>query len=390
MSNAEHVQVLVKICLITPNGHQQWQNNKAPESKNTVGSEFWVGINILAQYFRERFYSSSVVMPNKFTRLTLKKSEAEVHATVAAVEGGGSSSQPSYDDMYQYLDTLEESDRKEALKTAEAVEMEEDEEYRVRSSVVTAMACIRAQDGLTPPLALQFVETVLESEDAEMVTNLVYASEEMLIEEKFKKLKGRNSVEDSDADDGRNECTQPTPPLAYVSTLLVADALLALCHVNAMPDIITDPTTGKTVQSSASHPLSRLMKLARSWLDWELYRENIRMELAETTQSGVSGNCYDVIAACAVIALSNLAILIQSTTDTQQRAPKESRLADAASSKFYAHIFDSRPYRNDLTRAASAQAFCCVCCAADRFENVGSQPVGLLTCLEFLLDRING
>ena len=89
----------------------------------------------------------------------------------------------------------------------------------------------------------------------------------------------------------------------YVSSMLVADALLAICHVNAMPAIFTDPATGKTVQSTGAHPLSRLIKAARSWLEWELYRENIRQELAHETPSGVSGNCQDVIAACAVIAL---------------------------------------------------------------------------------------
>ena len=140
--------------------------------------------------------------------------------------------------------------------------------------------------------------------------------------------------------------------------MLVADALLALCHVNSMLAIITDPTTGKTVQSSAVHPLSRLMKAARSWLDWELYRENIRLERAQETQSGVSGNCYDVIASCAMIALSNLAILIQSTTDVSSKespplsgteaSSQNDLLEDVSSAKFYIDIFDSQPHRNDL------------------------------------------
>ena len=362
-------------------------------SKNSVGSDVWVGTNILGQYFRERFYSNSVVMPNKFTRLALKKSDAEVHTTAVATEGGALNSQPSYDDKHQYLDMLEDSERKEALKAAEAVEIEEDEEYRVRSSVVTAMACVRAQDGQTPPLALQFLETVLDSEDAEMVTNLVFSNEELLIEETFKKLKARVSVDSPDTEDEEaNEDKKSTPPLSYVSSMLVADALLALCHVNAMHDIITDPTTGKTVQSSAPHPLSRLTNLARGWLEWELYRENIRSEVAGKIQSGISGNCYDVIAPSAIIALSNLAILKQSTTDAGDGNPDEEEglSPDVTSAKYYADIFDSSPYRNDLTRAASAQALCCICCAAVRFEKAGTEPVGLLTCLEFLLDRING
>jgi len=332
-------------------------------------------------------------MPTKFTRLALKKSEAEIHKTAVANEGGVPNSQPSYDDTYVYLDTLDESERKESLKASGSIEMEEDEEYRVRSAVVTAIACVRAQDGMTPPLALQFLETVLESEDAEMVANLTFGNEDNLFEEKFNKLKASVSAEPSDSDDEGNQGKTPLKaPSSFVSSMLVADTLLALCHVNAMADVITDPATGKTVQSSAPHPLSRLMKAAHSWLDWELYRENIRLELAEQTQSGVSGNCYDVIAASAILALSNLAILKQSTTESGSReeSKETEQSADAASAKFYIDIFDSKPLRNDLTRAAAAQALCCIFCASDRFEETGVQPVGLLCCLDFLLERING
>lgn len=337
-------------------------------------------------------------MPNKFSRLVLKKSESDMRQAAAAAEGVASNAQPSYDDTYQYVDALDEEERSEALKSSEELEMEEDEEYRVRSSVVTSIACVRAKDGLTPPIAIQLLESVLESEDAEMVGNRVIADEDLLIEETFRKMKAR--VGGSPETEGNSELEdRSTVSLSYVSSMLVADSLLALCHVNAMPAIITDPATGKTVQSSAVHPLSRLLKVARSWLEWELYRENIRLEIAQETQSGVSGNCNDVIAACAIIALSNLAILKQSTTDKEASSSSEEAEApskkdrsdeDIFSAKFYIEIFDSKPIRNDLTRAACAQALTCICCAADRFEKPGVQPVGLITALEFLLNRING
>ena len=331
-------------------------------------------------------------MPTKFTRLALKKSEAEVHNTAAATEGGVPNSQPTYDDTYVYMDTLEESERKEALKAAESIETEEDEEYRVRSAVVTAIACIRAQDGLTPPLAIQFLATVLESEDAEMVTSLTLSTEDSLLEEKFNKLKASVAMNRSDTEEGTGQGKTWKGPTSYVSSMLVADTLLALCHVNSMPDTVTDPGTRKTLQSSAPHPLNRLMIAARSWLDWELYRENIRLELAEESQSGVSGNCYDIIAPCAIFAIANLAIAKQSTTDSARSSDiKEDDMSvEAASAKLYIDIFDSVPVRNDLTRAAAAQALCCIYCASDRFEKSGEQPFGLLSCLNFCLDRING
>lgn len=382
----------------------QWENNKAPPTKDSVGPDYWVGSSLLFQYFRERFYSSSMVMPVKFSRLVLRKSEAEIRKAAAAVEGGGQA--PTYDDSYEYLDTLEEGEeRAAALEDAEEIEIEEDEEYRVRSSVVTALACIRAKDGMTPKHVINFLETILEAEDAEMVGHLVYPDEELMIEKKFRKTKADASDESEDdesTDGGR------MPSLSYVSSVLVADALLALCHVNVSPAVIMDPATGKPVQISGNHPVTRLMEIARGWLEWELYREKIRFELAVETCTGISGNCHDIIAACAVSALSMLAILRKSTTDSSpgngsnevgvsskdggasQRARRgqKGNLDEVSQARFYVNIFDGESYRNDLTKAACAQAIACICCAADRFEQKLLQPVGLLSALEFMLERI--
>jgi hypothetical protein len=254
---------------------------------------------------------------------------------------------------------------------------------------------IRAKDGLSPSLALQFLETVLDSEDAEMTGNVICSDEDLLITETFSKLKA-GLGQKVDKNDGNGI----SPPLSYVSSMLVADALLALCHISAMPATVTDPTTGKTFQSTAVHPLSRLIKCARNWLEWELFRENIRLETEYSAQSGISGSCFDLIASSAIIALANLVIAKQSTLDhemlvpsivsnstTNEKSPIEK---DEATARFYVDIFDSEPRRNDLARAACAQAICCICCAADRFEKDGEQPLGLLTSLEFLLSRICG
>lgn len=368
----------------------QWQNNKAPQTKDAVGAENWVGINILIQYFRERFYSSAMVMPVKFFRLVLKKSDEEARQANTAADGGLAPSLPSFDSTYEYLDTLDEDEMKEALEAADSVEVEEDEEYRVRSVVVAAVSSIRAKDGYTPPLAIQFLETVLESEDAEMAGNLVYDSEQLFIEDTFRKANARFGNEAAKSEESEKKSG---PSLTYVSSQLVADALLAICQINSTPMTITD-STGK-IASKGPHPLMRLLRAASSWLEWELYRESIRLELEKDVQCGISGNSQNVIAACAVLALSNVAILIQSTTDDGALAESNnssvaSTLKDATSAKFYTDIFDSYPHRNDLTRAACAQALSCICCAADRLEKENSEPVGLLTAFEFLLDRILG
>jgi hypothetical protein len=272
--------------------------------------------------------------------------------------------------------------------------------YRVRAAVVNAISSIRAKDGQTPKFVLEFLETVLEADDAELVSHLVYPDEELMLEKTFQRMKARASGADSDSEDEDDELDDDelTPSLSFVSGKLIADALLALCNINVWPTMIMDPTTGKLLQSSGRHPVSRLLDIARSWLDWELYREKIRIEVSCETESGLSGNCHHHTAAAAVFALSCLSILRQSTSDPPAIDQPEDiedprpilQIADeVASAQFYMSIYDDEPLRNDVTRAACAQAITCICCAADRFQET-SKAVGLLTALEFLLDRILG
>ena len=385
----------------------QWQNNKAPQSRNAIGADLWIGMNLLIQYFKERYITNESVMPVKFTRTVLKKSEEEAAHEAAGTEGGGPNPNPKEDFSYQYLDQFGDGiDRATALEEAEEIGIEEDEEYRVRSAVITAIASIRAKDGMTPPHVLQFLETVLEGEDTEMAGNVVYPDEDVMSENKSRQA---NDSKKSDKH-GFNDAT--LSPYRYVSSMLVADSLLALCLVNASPALITNPATGKSVQSSAKHPVAKLMEISLRWLQWELYRESIRAESEAETRAGIGGRCHDTVAACAITALSSLAILRQSTTDPideskstaggkeKDETPKEGEnaasegrsrdeLDEVASTSFYVEIFDRKPQVSDLTRAASAQAVACIYCASDRFETKEGRPTGLLAALEFLLDRIN-
>ena len=396
----------------------QWQNNKAPSTKNAVGANHWVGLHLLIQYFKERFYNHGTVMPVKFSRVVVKKNhQVDPNQTPAATtEGANQNPKPTEDHSYHYLDSFDEGEvRAAVLEAADEIEVEEDEEYRVRSAVITAVASIRAKDGMTPAAAIQFLETILEAVDAEMVGNLVTPDEEVMFGTKRRKMK--DNTADNDLNDG------VAASLPYVSSMLVADALLALCFINVSPAVVTDPATGKPVQFKSSNPVSRLMETSRRWLEWELYREGIRAEIESESLTGVSGICYQTIAACAITALSSLAVLRQSTTD-QSNAPTDSgapasesvssprmptpsqigegskdsastkekkrreRLDEAANAKFYISIYDSKPRRPDVTLAACAQAVACICCAADRFEDDSKKPVGLLSALEFMLDRI--
>lgn len=380
----------------------QWQNNKAPTSKDAVGGEHWIGINLLIQYFKERFYSNGVVMPVKYTRVVIKKNEVEAGHEAAAAEGAANPN-PKEDFSYQYLDSLDDEtgiERAVALEEAEAIDVEEDEEYRVRSAVITSIASIRAKDGMTPPSVLHFLESVLQGEDTEMFGNNIVHDEDVMSEKKIRRV--------SKSEDGFDKISR----FPYVSSMLVADSLLALCHVNASPAVIMDPTTGKPVQSSSHHPVSKLMEISLQWLEWELYRDTIRSEVEAETMTGVARSCHDAVASCAIIALSSLAILRQSTTDpsveatkpdtmenaqsaedgdtTQRNQKPRNKLDEAATVKFYMDIFDKDPSTSDLVKAACAQAVACIYCAVDRFESKDGPALGLLSALEFLLDRIVG
>eukprot|EP00533_Pseudo-nitzschia_delicatissima_P004876 CAMPEP_0116090012 /NCGR_PEP_ID=MMETSP0327-20121206/6729_1 /TAXON_ID=44447 /ORGANISM="Pseudo-nitzschia delicatissima, Strain B596" /LENGTH=1889 /DNA_ID=CAMNT_0003581237 /DNA_START=110 /DNA_END=5782 /DNA_ORIENTATION=+ len=382
----------------------QWQNNKAPKHKNDIGQSNWVGLHLLIQYFRERFYNNETVLPVKFNRVAVRKNHVEATQAASNADGAASAMKENEDDGFQYLDGFEEGvERAAVLEEADEVEVEEDEEYRVRSAVITAIASIRAKDGMTPATVLQFLETVLKANDSDMIGNLVTPDEEALMERKRRKVQIEGAEdEESVSDDEVEDIVATTIP--YASTMLISDALLALCHINVSPNFITDPTTGKHVQSTARHPVFNLMEISRRWLDWELYRESVRKDLESKSLAGVSGVCYDTIAPCAITALCTLSILRQSTTDpaaslkiknsSSQSAEMKERfrkLDEVATASFYISIFDSKPQRSDVTRAACAQAIVCVCCAADRF---GSDPkktvgtVGLLTALEFMFERI--
>lgn len=168
----------------------QWQNNKGPASKNAVGNESWLGLNLLIEYFQERFNSNSVVMPVKFSRVAVKNSEAEARAAGNTESGGTNPKSNTDESLYDYLDTLDEGEeRKSSLDRAEDVETEEDEEYHVQSACVTAIASIRAQDGQTPEAVIHFLEAVLEAKDASMVPNVICPDDETMTEQNFRRLK---------------------------------------------------------------------------------------------------------------------------------------------------------------------------------------------------------
>ncbi|CAB9511471.1 Peptidase family M1 [Seminavis robusta] len=384
----------------------QWQNNKAPPSSRVLGVDSWLGMNLLIQYFKERYYDNGIIMPVKFTRIVLRKDEVDAAHEAAAVEGGGPNPNPSQDLSYTYLDTHGDAlDRATALEEAEEIGVEEDEECRVRAAVITAIASIRAKDGMTPAPVLKFLETILEAEDSEMSGNVVFPDEDVMSETKSRQTGDMKKNKSHGFD------VNALSPFPFVSSSLVADSLLALCYINAFPALITDPATGKPVQSSANHPVSKLMEIALRWLHWELYRSGIRAEAEAETMTGVGANANGTVAACAITALSSLAILRQSTTDpvaepTQadvQAKAKTSEEEEEASSrektqwdkldevanvKFYQDIYFRNPPVSDLTKAACAQAIACIHCASDRFEKKDGVPSGLLSALEFLLDRI--
>ena len=367
----------------------QWQNNKAPETRHVVGGSSWLGLDLLMQYFKERNCHNEVVLPVNFRRLVLHKHIA-----------GGASGDTTSDGGYQYLDAIREKDeRKSAIEFADEVEIEEDEEYRVRSACITAIAAIRAKDGMTPPSVLHFMEEVLVSGDKAAQGSLLLPSEE----EQLKK-KQDQALDDELANSRRmiGPNDEDVSNLPYVSLSLVADALLALCYIHVRPQAEFDPATGRPVQVKEDHPILPLMETCRSWLDWDLERTRICSEMSKTNLTGCGSGCQRNIAPCAITALCHLALLKQTTSITQhetkdahnvlgsKRKCEQTRIDEPTCAQFYVDLFDSHQIQADVTRAAAAQSVVCICCAADRIEASVKEPVGLLMSLEFLLDRILG
>jgi len=373
----------------------QWQNNK---ETNKMGgkADSWIGLDLLIQYFRERFYDNGSIVPVSFARIVLKKSEDQLGQ--ASNDAGVGSSKTGDDALYQYLDTIETpEERRLAIKEADDIEIEEDEEYRVRSAVVQAVASIRAEDGTTPPSVLRFLEEILVSGDSSMIGSSV-SGEADIDDHKLSKK------DESDLKK-RGLCSDDkVAALKFVPSIIVADALLSLCSVNASTALTANPAT---VQPSAKHPSLPLISASHRWLEWELYRETIRSEAEATTLTGVGGGTHSTVAACAATSLCSLCILKQCTTDLEPDAGRaeqqnafaggtstpqsEESVCDIASSvQYYKNIFDGEPLRNDVTRAACAQAVACIYCAADRVRIESKEPVGLLSALEFLLERILG
>jgi hypothetical protein len=274
------------------------------------------------------------------------------------------------------------------LEFADEVEIEEDEEYRVRSSCITAIASIRAQDGMTPPAVLSFLQEVLVSGDKAAQGSLLLPEEEEQLKKKQDQalndeLANVRRIIGPNDDDVSN--------LPYVSLSLVADALLALCHVHVRQQ--------SDFQIKEDHPIIPLIETCRSWLDWDLERSRIKAATDKYNITGFGGACQSNIATCAITALCHMAILKQTTSSTDEptnlnstvvgtkRSVERSRLDEPTRAQFYVDIFDAQPSLSDNIRAAAAQAFVCICLAADRSEST-KDPLGLLMSLEFLLDRI--
>ena len=81
--------------------------------------------------------------------------------------------------------------------------------------------------------------------DASMMGNVVHPDDDMVVEKTICKMKADSKEredEDAENDDAKNDLSIPSLP--HVSSMLVADTLLALCHMNTSPATHTDPADG--------------------------------------------------------------------------------------------------------------------------------------------------
>jgi hypothetical protein len=413
----------------------QWQNNKAPLTRDSIGDDEWIGLKLLLQYFSERFTTTdkagnTMVMPCKYWRETVQRNE------------GGE---------FQYMDEIDK-DEEEAIRIRTAamaqlelsgeavddvypkVEREEDEEYRVRSAVITAIASIRAKDGQTPPMVMDFLEQLLPVCDGAVFATCTEGGN---LQRQYKGMVETAPLKVVGLALDEILAFRNVDDLEHIASVLVADTLLSLCYVNITPDkprdltdvIMNSPVVGMDVvgrQESMSkglsslpqppkrHPAQTLIDMCQQWLDWALYQEATAREVEAETLTGVGEGSFSIIAPSAISALMSLALLKQSTTKEIKRSKTSSKgdklaasaeeievqdvapdyvdpqLEKAATANYYLGIMDAVPTRSDVTRAAAAQAIACVCCAADRRKSGGAEALGLLSALELLMTRVNG
>lgn len=223
----------------------QWQNNKETTNKLASKTDSWLGLNLLKQYYKERFHDNGSITPISFARVVVKKSEDQLGQTS---NDGGVGNAKSEDALYQYLDTIETpEERRLAIEEADDIEIEEDEEYRVRSAVVRAIAAIRAEDGTTPETVLRFLEEVLVSGDSSMIGSSTLGETDI----DHRKLSKKDESDLKKHGLGKDD---KVAALKFVPSIIVADALLSLCSVNASRALIMDPAATKAVPSRSKHP----------------------------------------------------------------------------------------------------------------------------------------
>ena len=243
----------------------------------------------------------------------------------------------------------------------------------------------------------------MSSGDKAAVGSLLLPSEEDLLKKK------QDQALNDDFPLGRRivgPCDDDPSNVEYASYSLVADPLLATCHVHVRiqgddGDPATSAAAPRPQAGASEHPITPLMKLCLSWLEWDLERHRIRARGGEPSRASTRAgeSCRSSISTCAVTALCHMALLRQSTTvdGCAAGSPRpggkrrhSSDLDGACTAQFYIDIFDDPLVGSDAVRAAAAQAVVCVCCAADRHEATSKEASGLLLSLEFLLDRIIG
>lgn len=406
----------------------QWQNNKAPPSKDAVGADDWIGLKLLLQYFSERFTcsnsdGSTTVLPCKYTRETVQKAESG---------------------DYLYLDEMDK-DEQDDYSSETRYEIEEDEEYRIRSAVITAISCIRAKDGQTPPLVIEFLESLLPVCDGAVFSS----SSTKSVGNRAMPPSNETKTTACEAPHYATISPEHFRDFPFIDPILVANTLLSLCNVNIRPinlgemhddvvmsevsmtdkssttSIVADePFSHTVVPTPLHHPIQKLLDVCRCWLDWALYQETISYRFDSEVLTGIGVGFFSIISPASITALCSLALLKQSTSTagadknydeeekdeialedcmeidgaeypgsgvkTSSKSKVAEETEEAASAQFYINIFESSPPKSDITRAAAAQAVTCICCAADRFKTGNEEALGLLTSLEFLLDGILG
>ncbi|GMH85018.1 hypothetical protein TL16_g10097 [Triparma laevis f. inornata] len=312
----------------------QWGIYRAPRDRG-VNRNGWKTIDAVSKYWEERLVG--VVRARK--RRKEKGGKKRKYDWVWADEGGGSESESESEEEDE---SGEDSEEEVEEKKEYDWKWVTDYECMVRTAVVYSVACLRAQDGNTPSVAIDWLYSRI--------------GDGLALEEK-------RVGECEGAPEGFDEEGYKLAE-EFNMDPWVGDIYLALSNVNV---------TNYSDSGTAPNPITKLVKLCHDKVD----------DLADVGGDIFAGALHSLVI---LAVLRDNSDRLKNKTTGEVVEGEEKRKDLPQTETFYSNIYDSTPTIS--AKAVAAQAFCIASVYRDSRRPKTEPCLGLITSLEFLLSKI--